>query len=126
MKRKKENPAYDRSAVGKRVRERREELGWSRSFVANQLGLVSKYYGDIERGTCGMSVETLLCMSRLFGLSMDYLICGETESFPDGGKQTRVLEDVEKLPSGVQERCLKMLWLFLDGIRAAGTEGGES
>lgn len=34
--------------------------GWSRELVAERLGVVNKYYADIERGTCGMSVETLL------------------------------------------------------------------
>lgn len=59
MKRKQEKPAYDRIAAGERLRCRRLELGWSRELVAERLGVVNKYYADIERGTCGMSVETL-------------------------------------------------------------------
>ena len=57
MKRKQEKPAYDRIAAGERLRCRRLELGWSRELVAERLGVVNKYYADIERGTCGMSVE---------------------------------------------------------------------
>ncbi len=48
-------PAYDRIAAGERLRCRRLELGWSRELVAERLGVVNKYYADIER-TCGMSV----------------------------------------------------------------------
>ena len=77
MKRKQEKPAYDRIAAGERLRCRRLELGWSRELVAERLGVVNKYYADIERGTCGMSVETLINLSRLYGVSLDTLIYGE-------------------------------------------------
>ena len=73
MKRKQEKPAYDRIAAGERLRCRRLELGWSRELVAERLGVVNKYYADIERGTCGMSVETLINLSRLYGVSLDTL-----------------------------------------------------
>ena len=79
MKRKQEKPAYDRIAAGERLRSRRVELGWSRELVAERLGVVNKYYADIERGTCGMSVETLINLSRLYGVSLDTLIYGEEE-----------------------------------------------
>ena len=79
MKRKQEKPAYDRIAAGERLRCRRLELGWSRELVAERLGVVNKYYADIERGTCGMSVETLINLSRLYGVSLDTLIYGENE-----------------------------------------------
>ena len=49
MKRKQEKPAYDRIAAGERLRCRRLELGWSRELVAERLGVVNKYYADIER-----------------------------------------------------------------------------
>ncbi len=48
-------------------------------LVAERLGVVNKYYADIERGTCGMSVETLINLSRLYGVSLDTLIYGEKE-----------------------------------------------
>lgn len=82
MKRKQEKPAYDRIAAGERLRCRRLELGWSRELVAERLGVVNKYYADIERGTCGMSVETLINLSRLYGVSLDTLIYGEKEKNP--------------------------------------------
>lgn len=82
MKRKQEKPAYDRIAAGERLRSRRVELGWSRELVAERLGVVNKYYADIERGTCGMSVETLINLSRLYGVSLDTLIYGEEEKNP--------------------------------------------
>lgn len=37
-------------AAGERLRCRRLELGWSRELVAERLGVVNKYYADIERG----------------------------------------------------------------------------
>ena len=72
MKKKQDKAVYDRIAVGERLRTRREMLGWSRAKVAEQIGIVDKYYADIERGGyCGMSIETLIGLSRLYGMNID-------------------------------------------------------
>lgn len=121
MKRKMEKPAYDRCAVGMRLRQRREELGWSRELVSERIGVVNKYYGDIERGTCGMSVETLIALTRLFGLGIDELIYGEEK---DRGldRENLVVKELERLPDRAQDCCLRMLWLFMDGMGYAKNE----
>ena len=48
--------------------------------AAEQLGRVPTYYADIERGNCGMSVETMIAISRLYHMSLDYLILGKEEN----------------------------------------------
>ena len=68
---------YDRLAAGERIRARRRLLGFTQEEMAERIGRVPKYYADIERGNCGMSVETLLALSRTIDLSLDYIILGE-------------------------------------------------
>ena len=53
MNRKRE--AYDRLAVGDRIRKKRVQLGFSQDEVAERIDRAPKYCSDIERGTCGMS-----------------------------------------------------------------------
>ena len=125
MKRKQEKPAYDRVAAGERLRCRRLELGWSRELVAERLGVVNKYYADIERGTCGMSVETLINLSRLYGLSLDTLIYGEKEKKSAVSQEEQLMRGLNGMPQVVQDYCLRMLWLFADGLRAAQAEAAE-
>lgn len=123
MKRKQEKPAYDRIAAGERLRCRRLELGWSRELVAERLGVVNKYYADIERGTCGMSVETLINLSRLYGVSLDTLIYGEKEKQSPVSQGEQLMRGLDRMPQVVQDYCLRMLWLF--ARRASGSTGGN-
>lgn len=62
MNRKRE--AYDRLAVGDRIRKKRVQLGFSQDEVAERIDRAPKYCSDIERGTCGMSTETMLAISE--------------------------------------------------------------
>lgn len=115
---------YDRTAVGKRLRERRKVLGWSRDFTAEQIGLVTKYYADIERGTCGMSVETLLALSRIYNFSLDELIFGKERKKQEIDKSA-ILTHFEELPQDAQDYCAQMLYLFVEGVRSATLDSGK-
>lgn len=119
MKKKQDKAVYDRIAVGERLRTRRETLGWSRAKVAEQIGIVDKYYADIERGTCGMSIETLIGLSKLYGMNMDDLIYG-TESGGELLKGENLLRGMEGLSEQAQSYCLKMLGLFMEGMKEVG------
>lgn len=118
MKKKQDKAVYDRVAVGERLRNRRETLGWTRSRVAEQIGIVDKYYADIERGTCGMSIETLIGLSRLYGMNMDDLIYGQ-EKERDSLKEEALLRGMEGLSEQAQTYCVRMLGLFMEGMKAA-------
>ena len=54
--------------------------------MAEKTDRAAKYYADIERGSCGMSVETLMALSEALDMSLDYIIYGkEMESgYPQG------------------------------------------
>ena len=75
MNRKRE--AYDRLAVGDRIRKKRIQLGFSQDEVAERIDRAPKYCSDIERGTCGMSTETMLAISDCLDISLDYMMFGE-------------------------------------------------
>ena len=83
-----EKETYDRKAAGNRIREKRRQLGITMKEAAEKLGRVPTYYADIERGSCGMSVETMIAISRLYHMSLDYLILGaeEEEKTEDAGR----------------------------------------
>ena len=74
MNRKKET--YDRYSVGERIRSKRLSLGLSQDELAERIDRATKYYSDIERGNCGMSVETMLAIANILDMSLDYLMYG--------------------------------------------------
>lgn len=67
---------YDRQAVGSRIQQRRKSLGLSQEQLAERMDRATKYCSDIERGACGMSIETMLSFSNHLKMSLDYMMYG--------------------------------------------------
>lgn len=104
---------YNLTAVGERIRVRREKLGISRQGVAGLIGKAEKYYADIERGYCGMSMDTMLEIAECLGISLDYMILGKAD---DG----ELPEDLRSLLSYLQncdekkrKKAVKILQIYL-------------
>jgi len=72
----KKRKPYDLAAVGERMRSKREALGLSQDDLAEAIDRATKYYSDIERGGCGMSIETMLAISDVLDISLDYMMKG--------------------------------------------------
>lgn len=117
---------YDRTAVGGRLRNRRTQLSWSRKYVADKVGLVEKYYADIERGTCGMSVETLMALADLYGFTIDGLIYGEKSGNGILANDNSLLEKLNNLSPRTQNTCRQLLDLFVNGILIENQENTTS
>ncbi len=73
------NSTYDRLAAGDRLRLKRTLLGWSQEKIAERINRAPKYYADIERGSCGMSIETLISISSVLNMPADYILFGISE-----------------------------------------------
>lgn len=70
----------DTLAIGNRIRMRREDLHMTRNELAEILDITPKFCSDIELGARGMSLKTLMCISKTLYLSTDYILFGkETE-----------------------------------------------
>ena len=122
MKKTRDKLFFDRGAGGGRLKAWRTHFNWTRKEVAERCGLTEKYYSDIERGSCGMSVETLISLSELYGFSMDYLIRGDKEEETNPDMKDIFLSNLDKLPPEKQNCCLQMLFLFIEGT---ASEEGE-
>ena len=67
-------------ALGDRIKQRREELGWTQETLANQAGLSKGFLSDIENGKRGIGANSLLDIAQVLGVSLDYLMKGSEES----------------------------------------------
>ena len=65
--------------MGKRLRECRLRSNLTQENMAEFLDISVKHYSEVERGITGLSVEKLIHLSNIFGVSLDYLLKGETE-----------------------------------------------
>ena len=53
----------------------REARGWTQLQVANRIGLSKAMISAYETASKAPSIEALIRLSRLFGVSVDYLVC---------------------------------------------------
>lgn len=104
---------YNRSAAGERIRNRREKMGLSRQKMAAQIGKAEKYYADIERGYCGMSLETMIAIAGYLGFTLDYLIFEEKEGreLPEDSKT--ILFYLGKCDEKKRKKAMELLQVYL-------------
>lgn len=103
---------YDAVSIGSRMRKRREEMRLTQSDAAELIGRSLRFYADIERGSTGMSVETLLAISKTFDMSPDELLLEKMPSVTDT-RINRVIKLLQECSKTKQERAVEMLELFL-------------
>lgn len=63
--------------IGQRLLLRRRELNLTQECIAESLKMSSAYYGKIERGEKGPSLEKLLLISQVFEMDLNYLLTGK-------------------------------------------------
>lgn len=98
---------YDRLAAGERIRIKRTLLGFTQDEVAEKINRAPKYYADIERGSCGMSIETLLALSETLNMNLDYILFGKTHSEKEFRSNTNSISAVIELLDSSEPRKQK-------------------
>ena len=73
---------YDMEASGKRLKELRKQAGKTQEQVAEAVGLEPGTISRIERGAKGMSIDSLLMFSEIYGVSMDFILKGDKTGAP--------------------------------------------
>ncbi len=104
--------------IGGRVRQRREELGYTREFTAELANISVQFLFDIEKGKKSMTALTIVNLANALSLSVDFLLLGT------GVHKTRHEMEIEQLlsPLAPEQRELaeEMLRLFVRGVSISG------
>lgn len=103
---------YDYEMVGNRIRQRRKELGLTREELAERMNRAAKYCADIERGTCGMSIETLLLFCKALGLSPNTLLLGEAVCAGTDTLEQQILSGLAECTEEQKQSILQTICLF--------------
>lgn len=107
---------YNRLETGERIRVKRRLLGLTQEELAEKIGRVPKYCADIERGQCGMSIETMMAFAKTLNMSLDYMILG-VGTADEEQSQTEELAALIHMLENCSERKIKyakeLLKLFL-------------
>ena len=65
-------------AMGQRIREQREELGYTREQFAEMIDITPRYCYDIETGIKRISLSTLHNIKNVLKLSTEYILYGKS------------------------------------------------
>lgn len=64
-------------AMGERLRDERKKRGMTQESMAELLEMSLTYYGRIERGLSGLSLEKLVLLNQKLDIDPTYLLTGE-------------------------------------------------
>lgn len=59
--------------MGIRLKKRRKEISMTQEQLSDQLNISIKHYSEVERGITGLSIENIIKISNVLGISIDYI-----------------------------------------------------
>lgn len=84
----------DNSLIGSNIRKRREQIHVSREELARRISVTDKSLAEMEYGSRGISVGTLLRLKQALGVSAEYILEGEDQEIAEEEKRTRINNDI--------------------------------
>lgn len=89
---------YDMKQSGKRIQRLRVKNGFTQEKAAMMLNIDRSFYGRVEAGKRGCSIDLLIQLSRLFNVSLDYLVLGRYLPITSGYSDiTQLKENINDL-----------------------------
>ena len=89
---------YNTKQSGERIRLLRIRAGLTQEKTANALNIDQSYYGRIETGKKGCSVDLFIQLAELFDVSLDYLILGRySDALPKAVNTAQLKSDIGEL-----------------------------
>lgn len=101
---------YDMVLAGKRIQQARKAKGYTQEVLSEIIMMSSKNLSCLERGTTGLSLSTLVALSRALEVSTDYILFGN-DNEKLNNTATLLLS---KLPEEKQIQAEKVLQAFVD------------
>ncbi len=81
--------------LGARVAALRRQAGMSQAELARRLAVSASAVGMYEQGRREPSMDRIVALSRLFGVSADYLLTGEVTTLADRDTLLRLFAAVQ-------------------------------
>ena len=66
--------------IGRRIKETREQKGWSRKILAQKAKITEQSVLYVETGKRGLSSHTIRSISRALNVTSDFLLFGQTDT----------------------------------------------
>lgn len=111
----------DYKAIGKRICSHRKQEGYTREELAEKIGVSPKFCADIEYGQRGMSLKTLVKLSKELNLSLDYIVNGKSIYLNEMSEEDclireSILEPLVNCNNAQLKTARKMVKLFAQAV----------
>ena len=92
------NPNSELDAIGQRIRKCRKSLKLQQKVMAQSLGISASYFNEIELGKSIAGGEILQKLSKIYNMSVEYIVTGKGEPFtnqqkPEPESQSKSVKD---------------------------------
>lgn len=74
-------------AIGTRILEKRKQMNLTQEQIAEQMDVSIQMVSNLERGNKAIKIDNLIKISRILGVSTDYILTG-TQSAEDANQMT--------------------------------------
>lgn len=98
--------------VGKRIKQRREELGLTQEQFAEKIGVATNYISTIERGASFPRYEKLVMILNTLQTSADYIFC-DVLDYNGNFRASALSEQLKDLPVDEQKRIFELIELMI-------------
>ena len=97
--------------IGKRIKQRRLELGYTQSFIYNKTGISTGNLSGIEKGSSAPSASALCELSQILECSVDYILFGNSSNIEESLSplQEMILSSLKELDPLDQEEILDII-----------------
>ena len=102
-------------AVGKRIRNMRENAHLTREQLAELANISIQFLSDIENGMKSMTVPTIISLANALHVSTDYLLLGKTEECPSS-VDASLIAMLAALPEKQRQVAGDLLRCFVQGV----------
>lgn len=118
-------PDPQKLAIGSRIREARERLGWSQHELAKRLDITAGAVGQWELGLAAPSMETFEVLPEILEVTGDWLRRGETRG-SDLKAHTKSEAQVLKIMRTMEHDQVNMLVGAAQALAGSKNKGSRS
>lgn len=108
------NKEFDYVSLGSRIRNVRKQRHMTQEQLGEACDLSTAHIGHIERGTRSLSIESLVMISRVLGVSTDYLLMDFNQN--DNGQIAALFNLIKGMDKQKTDKMYPIIKILTDNI----------